>query len=56
MADSTSARLATRTTAAAIRRRPRSAYARIYDDLCRCVNPEASHFVERAMLYIFASV
>lgn len=45
-----------RTTATAIRRRPRNDYTRIFHDLCRCANPEASHFVERAMLYIFASV
>ena len=45
-----------RSTANAIRRRPRAHYARILAELTRCANPEASHFVERAMLYIFASV
>ena len=45
-----------RTSAELIRRRPRGDYSAIYEDLARCASPEASHFVERAMLYLFSSI
>ena len=45
-----------RTTATALRRRPRRHYANILRELSKCANPEASHYVERAMLYLFASI
>jgi len=45
-----------RTTASALRRRPQKHYATILNELNRCASPEASHYIERAMLYLFASV
>jgi len=45
-----------RTTAAAIRRRPVEHYAAVLTQLQKCANCEASHYIERSMLYLFASV
>lgn len=44
-----------RTTAEAIRRRAREQYVHLLAELNKCANPEAAHYVERAMLHIFAS-
>jgi hypothetical protein len=40
----------------ALMKRPRDDYRKVMRQLQRCSNPEASHFVERAALYLFASV
>ena len=40
----------------ALMKRPRDDYRRVMRQLQKCSNPEASHFVERAALYLFASV
>jgi hypothetical protein len=45
-----------RTSGEYIRRRPREHYANVLAQLERDANPEASHYIERAMLYLFASV
>ena len=45
-----------RTTGTAIRRRPVEHYAAVLAQLQKCANCEASHYIERAMLYLFASV
>jgi len=45
-----------RTNAAAIRKRPLGHYERIMAQLVQCDRPEVAHFVERAMLYLFASL
>ena len=45
-----------RSNAQAIRMRSRAQYAAILEQLNKCPNPEAAHFVERAMLYLFASI
>ena len=45
-----------RTHGEALRKRPRDDYREIMHQLRLCSNPEASHFVERAALYLFASV
>ena len=44
------------TTAAAIRRRPALQYEAMRIELTKGANPEAAHFVERAALYLFASL
>lgn len=45
-----------RSNAEGVRRRPKAHYAAMARELNKCANPEASHFVERAMLYLFASI
>jgi hypothetical protein len=45
-----------RTHGQALLRRPRDDYREVMHQLRLCSNPEASHFVERAALYLFASV
>ena len=40
----------------ALRKRSRDEYREIMNQLRLCSNPEASHFVERAALYLFASL
>ena len=40
----------------ALMKRPRDDYRKVMRQLQKCSNPEASHFVERAALYLFASV
>lgn len=45
-----------RTTGAAVRRRPSAHYRAIHDHMIRHVQPEEAWFIERAALYIFASV
>ena len=40
----------------ALRKRSRDEYREIMNQLRLCSNPEASHFVERAALYLFASI
>ena len=40
----------------ALMKRPRDDYRKVMRQLQLCSNPEASHFVERAALYLFASV
>ena len=45
-----------RTHGQALLRRPRDDYREVMHQLRLCSNPEASHFVERAALYLFASI
>jgi hypothetical protein len=45
-----------RTHGDALRKRARNDYGHLMHQLKMCSNPEASHFVERAALYLFASV
>jgi len=40
----------------ALRKRPREQYRNMHLQLNKCSNPEASHFVERGALYLFASL